>query len=358
VKRDWLTRLIVVAGIAMAIAGNPRLSLGQDGQPATGFWAGTCDAFQRGWNKITGAFSPSPAPKRADDATSLSTKVSSTPELWLAAAQLHEQAGRIDQAEKAYLEAIRLNPKHLGVLLAHARFRDRQNRGDEALWMYRELAHDFPKEASVFNDMGLHYAQRGKVAEAIAAFNRAIELQPKKPLYRNNMAALLVQNNQSAVAMQHLRAVYGEADACYAMGFLFQSRGQTEVAARYFSRALEINPQMVAARTWLAHLSKPSGNMPGNPSQTARAEREAVVVGYDAPATPSPGPAVGNGETPRGPDLSGGWRRGPWPEAAGDRPMPNSYERKNSLSEDTGTSEATDSLPPLPRMRHLPPVEP
>ena len=101
-------------------------------------------------NKITGAFSPSPAPKQVDDATSLSTKVPSTPELWLAAARLHEQAGRLDQAEKAYLEAIRLNPKHLGALLSHARFRDRQNRGDEALWMYRELAHDFPKEASGF----------------------------------------------------------------------------------------------------------------------------------------------------------------------------------------------------------------
>ncbi len=77
--------------------------------------------------------------------------------------------------------------------MAMARLRDRQNRLDEALQYYHRAIQAYPKEAGVFNDLGLCLAKRQMYRDSITAIRKAMQLQPQKPLYHNNLASVLVE---------------------------------------------------------------------------------------------------------------------------------------------------------------------
>ena len=245
VSRVSFGRLVAMLGVVISLSAFPVALYGQGNQQPEGVW-----------NKATIAAHLSSNTPPTDDATNLLRKTTSPWASFLSAAEIEERAGRIDQADEAYRQAIHLDSNRLDTLLAYARFKNRQNCCGEALRIYGQLVKDHPREASVFNDLGMHHLRRREIGEAAVAFGRAIELRADKPLYRNNMAQALVLSGQLDGAMVHLRAVYTEAEACYKLGFLLQSCGQTESAAVYFRRAFEANPQMAEARMWANHLGE------------------------------------------------------------------------------------------------------
>lgn len=220
----------------------------------TGVWEDTTAAVKRGADKVSQSLNPQKPALPPDDPTALATKSNPRPELYIAAAQVHEQSGRVAQAEESYQQAFRLAPNHLPTQLAYARFKDRQQQGQEALDIYHRASKDHPNDATVFNDLGMYYARRNQNREAIAAFERAVQLQPQRAIYRNNLALVLVQENRAGEALVNLSAVYNEADACYKVGYLVQKRGDSALAMQYFGRALQVNPALTDARAWYNHL--------------------------------------------------------------------------------------------------------
>lgn len=220
------------------------------------------EAVKKGVNRLAQAVAPTPPTEPASDPTSLRTKAKASPELYIAAAQVHESAGRLAQAENAFQQAFRLAPRHLPTHLAYARFKDRQHQSREALEVYLRLAAEYPNEATVFNDLGMYYARRGMHQEAIAAFERAVQLQPKRPLYRNNLAVVLIQNDSLEPALAQLLAVYTEPEACYKLGYLLQKKGDQQRALEYFGQALQLNPGMLEARQWYEHLQRQLASRP------------------------------------------------------------------------------------------------
>lgn len=322
------------------------------------------EAVKKGVDRLTQAVTPTPAIEPAEDPTSLHTKPRVRPELYIAAAQVHESAGRLAQAENAFQQAFRLAPRYLPTHLAYARFKDRQHHSAEALEIYLRLAREYPNEATVFNDLGLYYARRGMNEEAIAAFERAVQLQPKRQLYRNNLAVVLVQSDALDAAMGHLLAVYTEAEACYKLGYLLQKKGDTELALEYFGRALQLNPGMIQARRWHEHLrrvlagrNEPARTVPGElgspplPPAGQGEPRTAQRLGglpEDNAISPSGGqrpsavpPPAGGPSATRAPS-SGPGEAGPPPV----RPLPPVPRRLPSVDREASPSE--DSLPPMP----------
>ena len=53
------------------------------------------------------------------------------------------------------------------------------------------------KDASVHNDLGLCYHRRGMLPEATKALQKAVELKPDSKLYRNNLAAVYVDQGKN-----------------------------------------------------------------------------------------------------------------------------------------------------------------
>ena len=209
----------------------------------------------------------------------------------MAIGRVAEQQGKFDQAEEQYQQAIKLNAKDLGALMAMARLRDRQNRFDEALQYYHRALQTHPKEAGVFNDLGLCLAKRQMYRDSITAIRKAIQLQPQKPLYHNNLASVLVETGDMEGAYAQLRAVHEEPEAYYDLGYLMFLKGNRQAAAALFTRALEKKPSLTEARIFLEKL----GPLP--PAQPAVQPRYSQPVNQPAPPSPVaqpplPGPAT------------------------------------------------------------------
>ena len=83
-----------------------------------------------------------------------------------------------------------------------------------------------------------------------------MELAPKNPLYRNNIATVLVDQGRLREAFAHLKQAHGEAAAYYNMGYLLNKKGQTQAAMQHFALALKADPSMVAAQRWLEYLQR------------------------------------------------------------------------------------------------------
>jgi tetratricopeptide (TPR) repeat protein len=336
---------------------------GEDG-PSPVRWTGgvladSAAAVKDGFNKVTDALTPAPPVPAGDDPVQLSSKAKPSPELYASLARFYEQSGKPAQAERIYQESMRRWPKHLGTALNYARFKDRQGAPQEAFRLYQDAAREFPKEAAVSNDVGLLFARQGRNQEAARAFANAIQLQPKRPLYRNNLAALLVEMDQPDQALVQLKAVCGEADAYYKLGYLMQEKRRFREAEALFARALQINPAMAEARVWLQHLQS------DRPSEAQLAQRPvrnqiAAPAGppHDQPADGARPPSIIRGVRT---EPSAGPRAGPrsvpgWQGSAEVRPLPQTVAPLPRVNEEDNAGPPADPTrddssaqpPPLP----------
>jgi Tfp pilus assembly protein PilF len=177
-------------------------------------------------------------------------------EVYLSLANLYTETGKFTEAEDQYHQALKIAPDDIRVLLGYAKLRDRMNRPEEAIKLYQLAEQKHPKNASLYNDLAIHFVRYGMVPQAVEAAQRAVELRPHEPRFRNNLAALYVEAGKPQEAYQQLRAVYDEPIAHYDLGFLLNKRGLKPAALQEFATALQMSPGMGLARQWVERLSR------------------------------------------------------------------------------------------------------
>lgn len=285
------------------------------------------DGIKNGLSRIGSVFSPSasattPNAPPEKDAVSLQTPATPGAELYVAIARLHEQAGRLPEAENHYRAALERAPNDLSALLGYARLKSVLGQHDAAVELYQRAAKAHPGEAPVFNNLGLCYAQQGRLDMAAEAMLRAVKLQPRNALYRNNIAAVLVDLGRPDDALGHLRAVHGEAVAYYNLGYLLNKKGDTAQAIRLFALALRVDPTLTPARQWLERLdpetlrrtetAQPTsplrlGSRPGWPATSSEGRSASSSSPLERSGAPSPpwraGPAAAGSQAADGTAL-------------------------------------------------------
>lgn len=272
-------------------------------------WAGGCSLVpdrhinlgDLGWDKVSSATKP-PGPEKLSAEVSLATKATPSPQLHVAAARLSEQSGKVAEAEQHYQQALKIDARHAGALVGYARLRDRKGRPEEATQLYQRATKAHPDNDAIFNDLGLCLARQRLFKESVAAFERAVQLEPKKWLYRNNIAMVLVEMGDVDAAVSHLRAVQGEAVAQYNVGYILQKKGNSEAAAMHFARALEKNPSLVEARTWLDKLRGEPASIAQSPPRVTPA-RQPNPKPVATPAHPVPPRARATSDPARSPEA-------------------------------------------------------
>ena len=238
------------------------------------------------WERFKALFLPEKKTRPAgspSDSISLSKKPKPNPELLTALGRLHEQARNPKAAEKQYLAALKLDANYVPAHLALARLYDRQNRFPLAVKHYQQAAALEPNKASYRNDLGVCLARAGQMQQAAQALGEAVRLNPREVRYRNNLATVLVHLGRPQEALKHLQAVHPPDVAAYNLGYLLAQAGQAQQAAGYFQMALRANPQMQAARQWLAHLEQMPRSVAQQPNP---APRYGQPVSPAAPARP------------------------------------------------------------------------
>jgi tetratricopeptide (TPR) repeat protein len=298
--RFWTVPLVLFGlGAADALGPLCRLALAQQQAASenTSWWGSITSPVKKGFSKIGEVFSPSskPAakpPGTEDDAISLKNTSKPGPGLYVAVAHLYEQQSKFADAEQQYLLALKEKPDYLPALLGYAQLEEQRGQPDEALRLYQRAAKAYPRDAAVYNNMGLYYAKLGRANEAVGALSHAVELAPKNPRYRNNIATVLVDQGRLREAFMHLQETHGEAAAYYNLGFLLNKKGQTQAAMQHFALALKADPSMVAAQRWLDYLQRSvtRERLPQHPASSGvKIISERVREEASAPA-PEPSP--------------------------------------------------------------------
>jgi tetratricopeptide (TPR) repeat protein len=266
-----------------------------------------------------------------NDPISLSTPTGPpTPELVISLAQLSESQGNVPQARGHFQRALANWPGHVDLLRAAARMEDRQGQLAVAESLYRQAAAANPQHAGALNDLGLCLARQGKLDVSVQVIEQAIQLQPDKPLYRNNVATVLVEMRQDQKALAHLSAVHGSAAANYNLGQLLVQRGRSDEAAGYFVAAIEQQPDMQAAHDALGMLQ--SVEPAGAPTPTDSPAVATAPASVPEMTAPSAAPANGTQQVaPAGPEFGyPSTARSPDPGASSFVP-PNYYSPRTSM---------------------------
>jgi tetratricopeptide (TPR) repeat protein len=243
----------------------------------------------KAWNSMTSVFrrdskKPEAAPQKpASAAPGNDAPKGNGATMHVSLAQVQERAGQFDTAAREYETALKYDPNHFDALLGYARLRDRQNNFAEATRLYQQAVRTHPQEAVAYNDLALCLARQGRKEDAVAALKQAVRLQPARTLYRNNLAKVLLDLGRQQEALEQLIVAHQPPVAHYNMGYLLSQQGDQQGALRYFSRAVELDPNFNEARRWVELLS---AQQPADPSAPP-ADAPTAAGGYPAePASP------------------------------------------------------------------------
>jgi tetratricopeptide (TPR) repeat protein len=244
-----------------------------------------------------------------------------------------------------YEGALKLDKTNKGALLGLAHVYDAQGNLNKATTYYRQAVKAHPKDAAAHNDLGLCYARQNRLQDAGASLDQAVKLAPENPLYRNNIAKVLVEMGYAEPALAHMTEVHGEAIAHYNVGCLLYERGQVEESLDHFSLAFEKDRTMTAAYEWAVSVQQEL-----SASNTMLAQHTPA----DAPVTATDNRlASQQTSTRRAPQLTPSWAsdadHSTQPAAAPSPDAQNGYYtvEPDPSSMTTGNPDSSYRLPPV-----------
>lgn len=130
-----------------------------------------------------------------------------------------KDTGRLEEAEVAYLDALRIDPYNTEVRLNLGALLYELGRLVDAEAVYMELLRINPDNADVYNNLGTIYVSTQRPMEAEKAYREALRL---KPAY---------------------------AGVLHNLGNLLRDEGRLSEAERFYRRAIEVDPGQTSSRT-------------------------------------------------------------------------------------------------------------
>ena len=171
-----------------------------------------------------------------------------------------QQLGRFDDARQHYEAALAINPD-LG--LAHSALcstLQMLQRLDEARRQCETAVHLQPDLAVAHYDLGNILQQQGQLEGSVAQYTDALRLEPDFAEAHFNLATALQALGRSAEASYHMTqanaAAGNEAASLATRGAALEGQGRLREAREEYTRALQLEPTLAAARQGLARLDK------------------------------------------------------------------------------------------------------
>ena len=127
---------------------------------------------------------------------------------------------------------------------------------DEAVAQFQKALEINPNYAEAYNNLGIALFRKGQLDEAIAHYQKALEINPNYAEAHNNLGDALRQNGQLGEAIEECqRAVKINPEFAQAhgnLGLVFFQKGQLDEAITEFQMALRLNPNLRTVRDSLA----------------------------------------------------------------------------------------------------------
>ena len=169
----------------------------------------------------------------------------------LAAAQQHQQAGRLGRAEEIYHRILNISPENPGILYALGLVTLAQGRLDEAESFTRRSIQQKGDFAQAHNNLGCILVRRGSWPDAAAAFSRATELKPDMVEAHNNLGSALLRLHRLEDAEASFRRTVElspyDPRNHYNLGHALKRLGRCDESIQAFDAALSIRPDFAEA---------------------------------------------------------------------------------------------------------------
>lgn len=204
-------------------------------------------------------------------------------------AEVHYGMGRVhaarnewDEAVAEFQKACELFPKFTSAHFALARAYQRAGKHDqvqEELRLSRESEGAMPeitdrlladvqllyRDYEAYLKVGTELATSGKLADAAAAYEEALGINPHLSEAESRLVYLYTRLGEPAKAEAHFRAAIRldpkKSDAYFNYGVLLQGQGKHKEAEEAFRKSLEANPQYAEAHNNLAYLFEEQGKV-------------------------------------------------------------------------------------------------
>lgn len=161
-----------------------------------------------------------------------------------------EEGGRPEQAERLYRRILKAAPGHHGAARALALFLNRRGRNEEAIALLAPIVEPTPSAPHHFV-LGYVFQGAGRLAEAEAAYRRAIELDPNDAQVHNNLGNVLRDLDRAAEAEAEFRRALAlnprSANAHVNIGNMLRRRGELAEAEASYRHAIAIKPDLAEA---------------------------------------------------------------------------------------------------------------
>jgi tetratricopeptide (TPR) repeat protein len=115
------------------------------------------------------------------------------------------------------------------------------------------------------NNLGFALIKKGQIEEAMAQYQKALEINPNYTDAHNNLGNALFRNGQLGEAMaqyeKSLEINPNQAAGHYDLGLVFYQKGQLAEAIAQYQKAIEINPNFAGARLNLGNALLQNGQL-------------------------------------------------------------------------------------------------
>lgn len=164
------------------------------------------------------------------------------------------------EAEKAFEDALAIDPSHLKTLLNESRLFIEQKRHDEAIDRLTRAAEAEPESMVVYRLLGRTYQAKGQTDEAMKAYARAIEINDLDAWSMNNLGLLLLDSQQFDEAVTWFTKAVDVRPSVPSfhnnLGMALEHTGRFRAAATAYSDALAADPGYAKAKKNLARVEK------------------------------------------------------------------------------------------------------
>jgi len=189
----------------------------------------------------------------------------------------HHRDGRIAQAERAYREALALDPGHPEALGLLGMLAGQGGEPQVAVQLLQRALHRDPRNANLHYNLGETWRHLGDNEKALACFQRAAHFNPRHAdAFRSGADAALAEAKRREAAGRWSEAIDFKRRGVQLMivaGRLRLDAGDPQAAATELHRATTVDPRHAEAWMWYGWaLLKPS------PSQAIPALRRAIEL--------------------------------------------------------------------------------
>jgi tetratricopeptide (TPR) repeat protein len=192
-----------------------------------------------------------------------------------------EREALLDQARKAYQQALEIDRKNVPAALALGRLYDGRGEHDRAVAMYQKTLKLHPKDPELWGELGMSHARYKEWEPALKCLNKAVELDPENRQASHNLGYCLARAGRYEESLASFTKTDGEAKAHYNLARMLHHLDQDDLCREHLQQAVRKDPYLTSAREMLVQLD----NRTQTPGTILPASHEVLTPVPDAGVT-------------------------------------------------------------------------